>query len=219
MPPETARSSSSDASGAPTVGDGKVVSIHYTLQDAAGRVLDSSPDGSPADYLHGAGNIVPGLESELAGKGIGARCQVRVEPAQGYGERDPQMVHRFPKDAFPADFEFEPGMQFGAELEDGEVRPVWVREVGVDDVTVDFNHPLAGETLHFDVTIAGVRDATAAELEHGHPHGDHECGHDHAHDHAHGDAHAHECGHDHGPAAAEPATDEPGSCGPGCCRH
>ena len=166
-------------------GEGKVVSIHYTLKDDDGRVLDSSAGGEPIDYLHGAGNIVPGLESELAGKGIGTRCQVRVAPGEGYGEHDPEMIHRFPKSAFPDGIEFEPGMQFGAETEDGEVRPVWVREVGDEEVTVDFNHPLAGETLHFDVTIAAVREATTEEIDHGHPHGP--GGHEHDDDqHEHG---------------------------------
>lgn len=168
---------------AETVTTGKVVSLHYTLTDDDGRVLDSSSGGDPLHYLHGADNIVPGLEQQLSGKAVGDSLKAVVPPELGYGERigAPRPV---PREAFPEDIELEEGMQIVAQGPDGDVIPLWI--VGVDDqeVLVDRNHPLAGVTLHFDVKVMAVRDATAAELAHGHPHG-HD-GHD-DHGHGHGD--------------------------------
>jgi FKBP-type peptidyl-prolyl cis-trans isomerase SlyD len=151
--------------------DDKVVTIHYTLRDDDGDIIDSSSGSEPLDYLHGHGGIVPGLEAALAGKSAGAKLQVSVPPAEGYGEAGEADTKSVPRDAFPDDVELEVGMQFFAQSPSGEPVPVWV--VGVDDKTVviDFNHPLAGQTLHFEVEVVGVRDATAEELEHGHPHG------------------------------------------------
>jgi FKBP-type peptidyl-prolyl cis-trans isomerase SlyD len=149
----------------------KVVLIHYTLTDDAGEVLDSSAGREPLAYLHGKGNIIPGLENALAGKKVGEKLNVKVEPAQGYGERDEQLVQAVPRQAFESVGEVNPGMQFQAQTPQGETRIVTVTQVADDLVTVDANHPLAGTHLTFDVEVTEVRDATPEELEHGHVHG------------------------------------------------
>jgi FKBP-type peptidyl-prolyl cis-trans isomerase SlyD len=154
----------------------KVVSIHYTLTNKEGTVLDSSSGSEPLAYLHGFGNIIPGLENALEGKGKGEKLSVTVEPEQGYGARDEQLVQAVPRSAFKGVDDLAPGMQFQAQGPQG-ARLVVVTQVAQDVVTVDANHPLAGQTLHFDVEVSEVRDATAEELEHGHVHGPH--GHHH----------------------------------------
>ena len=154
---------------APKIGDGKVVAIHYTLKDEEGELIDESGDEGPLYYLHGAENIVPGLEAGLAGRSVGERVQVEVHPDAGYGSHDPQGVQIVERDVFPDDIDIEVGMHFGAEGPDGEVIPAWVTAIEGDKLTIDLNHPLAGKVLFFDVQIEGVRDATAQELEHGQP--------------------------------------------------
>lgn len=166
-----------------TIEDGRVVALHYTLTTPEGQTLDQSELGDPLYYLHGASNIVPGLENALSGHKVGDRLNVRVAPADGYGERvgpGPQPVER---DNFPPGMEIVPGMQFMAQNEDGEALPLWVMDVNEQYVFIDHNHPLAGVTLIFDVTVVDVRPATEAELEHGHPHGpDGMMAHGHDHD-------------------------------------
>jgi FKBP-type peptidyl-prolyl cis-trans isomerase SlyD len=152
------------------IAEQKVVSIHYTLTDGGGSVLDSSSGSEPLSYLHGSGNIIPGLEGALAGRQAGEKLSVTVEPQQGYGARDERLVQAVPRSAFKGVTELAPGMQFQAQGPQG-ARLVVVTQVQHDVVTVDANHPLAGQTLHFEVEIAEVRDATAEELEHGHVHG------------------------------------------------
>jgi FKBP-type peptidyl-prolyl cis-trans isomerase SlyD len=149
----------------------KVVLIHYTLTDDGGKVLDSSSGGDPLAYLHGQGNIIPGLEKALEGKQAGDKLNVRVEPAEGYGVRDDSLVQQVPRRAFGSVSKVEPGMQFHAQSAQGQMRVVTVTNVQGDMVTVDGNHPLAGEVLVFDVEVTEVRDATGEELEHGHVHG------------------------------------------------
>jgi FKBP-type peptidyl-prolyl cis-trans isomerase SlyD len=149
----------------------KVVLIHYTLTNDGGKVLDSSSGGDPLAYLHGQGNIIPGLEKALEGKQAGDKLNVRVEPAEGYGVRDDSLVQQVPRRAFGSVSKIEPGMQFHAQSAQGQMRVVTVTHVKGDMVTVDANHPLAGEVLVFDVEVAEVRDATGEELEHGHVHG------------------------------------------------
>lgn len=151
--------------------DGMVVSFHYTLTDDAGQVLDSSRDGDPVDYLHGASNIVPGLERELENHVAGDKLQVKVAPEDGYGRREGPGPQAFPRDAFPTGMLLSEGMQFEAESDDGDIIPLWITKVEKDTVYVDANHPLADKTLHFDVEITAVRTATPEEVEHGHPHG------------------------------------------------
>jgi FKBP-type peptidyl-prolyl cis-trans isomerase SlyD len=153
------------------VADEKVVLFHYVLTDDDGETIDSSRDDEPLAYLHGKGQIVSGLEKAMAGKKAGDTFQIDIAPADGYGEVEgpgPQAVER---SAFPADTELEEGMMFNAEMPDGNLITLWVTEIQGDEVFVDQNHPLAGETLHFDVEIVEVRDATAEELAHGHAHG------------------------------------------------
>lgn len=160
-----------------TVAPGKVVSLHYTLRDPDGDVIDSSDGGEPLAYLHGAGNIVPGLERQLAGKKIGDKLAAVVPPEEGYGVPEGPGPQAVPRASFPDDVELEEGLQFFARGPGGETIPLWVVEVDGDTVLVDGNHPLAGVTLHFDVEVVGLRDATADEQAHGHPHG--EGGHHH----------------------------------------
>jgi len=147
-----------------------VVTIDYTLTSDEGEVIDSSEGGEPLAYLHGFGNIVPGLESALDGRDQGESVNVKVAPGEGYGERDPELVHRATRAQFQGIDELEVGMRFQARS-GNEMTVVTVVAVEGDDITLDANHPLAGVTLNFAVRIVGVRPATPVELEHGHPHG------------------------------------------------
>jgi FKBP-type peptidyl-prolyl cis-trans isomerase SlyD len=149
--------------------DKAAVSIHYTLTTPGGEQLDSSIGEEPLLYLHGMGNIIPGLDAALVGKSVGDKFNVSIEPAQAYGEIDPEMVQVVSKRMFE-DMDLEVGMQFHADVSHGS-GIITVTEIDGDDVTVDGNHPLAGETLIFDVEVIDVRPATADELEHGHVHG------------------------------------------------
>lgn len=143
-----------------------VVTFHYTLTDDAGAVLDSSRDSSPLAYLHGAGNIVPGLEHALEGRGEGDRFQVDVPPEQGYGLRDPGLVQTVPRAVFHGVDQLAPGMHFQAQGPQGRMNVV-VTAVEGDRITVDGNHPLADRTLHFDIEVTGVRAARRDEIEAG----------------------------------------------------
>jgi FKBP-type peptidyl-prolyl cis-trans isomerase SlyD len=148
----------------------KVVLIHYTLTNDEGKVLDSSSGGEPLAYIHGHGNLIPGLERELEGKAAGDKLTVKIAPADGYGERDAKLLQRVPRRSFGGTAP-KAGMQFQAQTSSGETRIATVTGIQGDMVSVDMNHPLAGETLNFDVEITDIRDATAEELEHGHVHG------------------------------------------------
>jgi FKBP-type peptidyl-prolyl cis-trans isomerase SlyD len=156
---------------------GNVVGIDYSLHLGDGQVVDRSEPGEPLTYIQGEGQIVPGLESALEGLGVGDAKQVVVAPGEGYGEHDPRGVQEVPRSAFPAGFDPQVGMELTAEGPNGEPVPFSIREVKPEAVVIDLNHPLAGRTLHFDVTVREVRPATAEEIEHGHAHGPH--GHDH----------------------------------------
>jgi len=148
-----------------------VVSIHYTLTDKAGETIDSSVEGGePLAYLHGHGNIVPGLENALTGKTIGDKFDVSVQPADGYGEHYAELVQQVPREAFEGVDHLEPGMQFQADTGMGP-RLFTITEVNGDTVTVDGNHPLAGEVLNFAIEVTAVRAASEEELSHGHVHG------------------------------------------------
>jgi FKBP-type peptidyl-prolyl cis-trans isomerase SlyD len=149
----------------------KVVSIDYTLTNTQGKVLDSSQGRAPLAYLHGYSNIIPGLERELQGKAVGDSLKVSVRPEDGYGNPDPQMVQTVPKSAFKGVDNIQAGMQFQAQGPGGQTRVVTVTKVDADNVTVDANHPLAGQTLNFDVTVKEIRDASDEEKSHGHVHG------------------------------------------------
>jgi len=152
------------------IGENLVVSIHYTLTDGEGKVLDSSEGAEPLAYLHGKGNIIPGLENSLVGKEAGDSLHVKVEPSQGYGEVNPEMVQVFEREIFQGVETIEVGMTFEAEAPDGSLQSLTVTKVEGDDITVDANHPLAGVELNFDIQIVDVREATPEELAHGHAH-------------------------------------------------
>ncbi len=152
------------------IGENRVVSIHYTLTDGEGKVLDSSEGAEPLAYLHGRGNIIPGLENALVGKSEGDVLHVKVEPSEGYGEVNPDMIQVFARDVFQGVDEIEVGMTFDAEGPDGSRYSLLVTKIEGDDITVDGNHPLAGVELNFDVKIVDVREATPEELAHGHAH-------------------------------------------------
>jgi FKBP-type peptidyl-prolyl cis-trans isomerase SlyD len=153
------------------VAQDKVVLIHYTLTNDTGAVIDSSSGGDPLAYIHGQGNIIPGLEKALEGRQTGDKVSVKVDPAEGYGVRDDALIQSVPRRSFGGVAKIEPGMQFHAQTSQGHTRVVTVTAIKGDMVTVDGNHPLAGENLNFNVEIAEVRDATAEEMEHGHVHG------------------------------------------------
>ncbi len=148
----------------------KVVTIDYTLKDNEGNLIDESNTGEFA-YLHGANNIIPGLEKELEGKQAGDSIQVSIKPEDAYGEVDMAKIQQAPRSMFPQDVEIKPGMQFHAQTPDGQDVMVTVTAVEDDHVVIDGNHPLAGVTLNFDVTVRDVRDASAEEIEHQHVHG------------------------------------------------
>lgn len=148
----------------------KVVTLSYILRDDYGEIIDQSDEGEPLVYLHGARNIVPGLEEQLEGVGEGESVNATVPPEKGYG---PRIGHaqEVPRHLFPEDAELGAGMQVIAHDDQGRQVPFFITDIGEDTVTVDPNHPLAGETLHFEVTVESLRDATAEEIAHGHPHG------------------------------------------------
>lgn len=158
------------------ISENAVVYIHYTLTNDAGETLDTSLGGEPLVYLHGFGGIIPGLENALAGKTAGDTLIVSVLPEQAYGPYDETKVETMPRSALQGIDEIETGMQLQAHSPDGLVIAT-VIDVDDEEVTLDGNHPLAGETLTFDVEVMEVREATAEELAHGHVHGAH--GHHH----------------------------------------
>lgn len=158
------------------------MSIHYTLTNDAGEVLDSSAGREPLDYLHGAGHIVPGLEAALAGHVPGDHFRASVPPEAGYGARQGDGPKAFPRANFPPG-EVQVGMRFFARGPGGDPFPVWIVGLEGEHVLIDINHPLAGATLNFEVNVVAVRMASTEELAHGHVHGPD--GHGHGHDHSH----------------------------------
>ncbi len=147
-----------------------IATIDYTLTDNDGTVIDQSTDGNFA-YLHNGHNIIPGLEAALLEKEAGDQLNVTVEPAQAYGEKDLAAIQQIPREMFPPEADIQPGMQFQGESPEGQTSVVTVTAIDGETVVVDGNHPLAGLTLNFDVTVVDVREASAEELEHGHVHG------------------------------------------------
>jgi len=152
-----------------------VVSLEYVLKDDSGEILDSS-DGEPLEYLHGHGQLVPGLERELEGKKAGDALDVKVPPKYAYGEHDPEHVIEVERGELPEDLVPEVGMELTTEGPDGEPLTMWITEINDEVVILDGNHPLAGQTLFFNVEVRDVRAATEEELSHGHVHGE---GHEH----------------------------------------
>ena len=154
------------------VTDGQVVSMEYTLR-VDGKVVDSSAGGDPLEYLHGAANIIPGLEREIDGMSVGESKTVVVSAADGYGEMDEEAFMDVPRSEFPNDVPLKPGLEMELSMQDGQRMYARVESVGENDVRLNMNHPLAGKELHFDVKVVAVRDATDEEMEHGHAHGAH----------------------------------------------
>ena len=160
-----------------TIAANKAVSIEYTLTNDDGDVIDSSAGGAPLVYLQGAGNIIPGLEKALIGKAVGDELDVSVEPEDAYGEYSAELVSTLSASMFEGVDQLEVGMQFHASAPDGQMQIVTIRDLDGDDVTVDGNHPLAGQRLNFKVKVVAIRDASEEEIAHGHVHG--EGGHQH----------------------------------------
>ena len=152
------------------IADKKVASFHYTLSNEQGEQIESSRERQPMSYLHGARNIIPGLETALAGKAAGDQFQVTIAPAEAYGESRPDAIQRIPAKHFRDSKHLKSGQKVSIQTRQGELQAVVVK-VGRFNVDVDTNHPLAGQTLTFDVEVTGVRDATAEEISHGHVHG------------------------------------------------
>lgn len=153
-----------------------VVSMHYTLTDEGGQVLDSSAGQEPLVFLSGARNIIEGLDNAIQGKAAGDEMKVEVTPEEGYGPVHQELIQQVPRENFQGVDTIEVGMQFMAQTPNGQ-QPVTVIGVEEDGILLDGNHPLAGKALSFDVEIVEVREATAEEVEHGHVHG--EGGHEH----------------------------------------
>ena len=152
------------------IADKHVVEFNYTLTDNDGNVIDTSEGRGPLPYIHGMKNIVPGLEKELTGKNVGDKLKVKVTPAEGYGERNDQMVQAVPRDQFGDVDKVDIVMNFQVQDQNGQGLIVTVVELRDDEVVLDGNHPLAGVDLNFDVEIMSIREATEQELSHGHIH-------------------------------------------------
>lgn len=148
----------------------RVVSIHYTLTDDDGKTLDSSSGGDPLSYLHGNNGLIPGLEKALEGREQGDSFKTTVAPDEGYGMPNPELVQDVPLEALSGIDGLEVGMTLQSKAPDGRVQLLVVEAIGDSTATLNANHALAGESLHFDVSVEAVREATAEELEHGHPH-------------------------------------------------
>ena len=189
-----------------------VVSLAYQVKTEEGVVVDQSTAEAPLDYLHGHDNLIVGLEKALEGKVAGDKFSITVAPEEAYGEHMDEMIQRVPADVFQGVEQIEVGMRFLADTDQGPI-PVEVTEVDGDEVVVDGNHMLAGQTLGFEVEVIAVRAATEEEATHGHVHQEGGCGHDHGHDHDHeggccgGEDHSHE--HEH--------KEEHVCCGKGNC--
>lgn len=147
-----------------------VVSFHFTLKNSKGEVIESSEGHEPLVYLHGTRAIVPGLEEALEGRAVGEKFSVSLAPEKAYGQRDEKLIQVIPKSQFPEPDQLVAGMQFQVQTPDG-VMLFTIKAVTATEVTVDGNPELAGQTLNFDIVVAGVRQASQEELEHGHAHG------------------------------------------------
>ena len=153
-----------------TIKKDAVVEMHYTLKNDAGEVIDSSKGKEPMSFIQGHGNIIPGLEKALEGMKVGETCDVSVTPEDAYGVHHEEGIQEIPKDALQSIENLEVGMELQSQDDQGNPFIVRVEKINEETVTVNANHPLAGETLHFNVSIENVREATKDELEHGHVH-------------------------------------------------
>ena len=152
------------------VADDLVVTMDYTLT-VDGEIVDSSDEDGPIEFLQGYGNIIPGLEAHLGGLAVGESLRVSVAAKDAYGEFDPEQIVDIPLDEFPEEICVEPGVELEMKDQDGDTLFARIVSVGKSRAKLDFNHPLAGKQLNFDVTIVALRAPTPEELEHGHVHG------------------------------------------------
>jgi FKBP-type peptidyl-prolyl cis-trans isomerase SlyD len=152
------------------IANNTAVTIHYTLTNDAGEVLDSTAGGEPMVYLHGRGNIISGLEKTLQNKNVGDKFDVRIEPEDAYGEFSDDMIQVVSREMFDGIDDLEVGMQFHAAVNSGS-GIVTIMKIDGDDITIDGNHPMAGLALSFAIEVVGVRLATKDENSHGHIHG------------------------------------------------
>jgi FKBP-type peptidyl-prolyl cis-trans isomerase SlyD len=154
-----------------SVKDGVVVSMEYTLH-VDGELMDTSDGQGPLQFLAGHGNIIPGLESEMRGMKVGDSKDIVVQPANGYGEFDDEAFMNVTRNQFPKDMELAEGVELTVRDDEGNARYARIDNIADDVVTLNFNHPLAGDELHFHVKVVGLREPNAEELEHGHVHED-----------------------------------------------
>lgn len=155
----------------------KVATLTYTLKNDDGDILDKADENSPFLYMHGTGGIIKGLETALEDKAVGDDFHVIIAPEDAYGIRDDKLTEAVPRTMFEgiSDENLVAGAQFQASTEQG-IQVITIASVEGDMVNIDANHPLAGETLHFDVTVKDIREATEEEIAHGHPHAPGGCG-------------------------------------------
>lgn len=153
------------------VENGLVVAMNYTLH-IDGELVDETGEGDPLEFIQGEGHIIPGLEKALYGMAVGEKKTVEVEAKDGYGELDEDAFNDVPRSDFPSDIPLEEGVDLEVEDEDGEIVNACIAAINEDTITLDYNHPLAGFDLSFNVEIVGLRKATPSELEHGHVHGE-----------------------------------------------
>ena len=154
------------------ISDKKIVTLDYTLTDNSNQIIDQSKDGTFA-YLHGAQNIIPGLEKALVDKKVGDQIKVSINPEEGYGLRDESMIQEVSVEMFESSEQVQVGQQFHAQGPDGHDIVITVTKVQDDTVTIDGNHPLAGVQLNFDVKVIDIREASEEEIDHGHVHDGH----------------------------------------------
>jgi FKBP-type peptidyl-prolyl cis-trans isomerase SlyD len=157
-------------SHAMAVANKKVVSFHYTISNQQGEELESSREKQPMSYLHGYRNIIKGLEEAMTGREEGEQFQVTIDPADAYGERIESNIQRIPAKHFKEARRLEPGQLVSIKTKQGPVQATVIK-IGRFNIDVDANHPMAGQTLIFDVEVTGIRDASQEEISHGHVHG------------------------------------------------
>ncbi|HIM58004.1 MAG TPA: peptidylprolyl isomerase [Gammaproteobacteria bacterium] len=155
-----------------TVKKDAVVEMHYTLKNDAGDVIDSSEGKEPMPFMHGRGHIISGLEKAVEGMKVGESCDVSLAPADAYGAYDKEAIQEIPMEALKGIDKLEVGMDLQSQDQQGNPVTVNVVKINKESITIDANHPLAGETLHFNLRIESVREATKEELDHGHVHSD-----------------------------------------------
>lgn len=153
------------------IGTNKVVTLNYKLSDDQGNVIQTTNKNEPFVYLSGNKQILPKLEEAIDSMIIGGKKNIELSSSEAYGDYDEKAIQQVKKEAFPEGANLEPGMEYMAQSPEGHPVPFVIKEIEDENVTIDFNHPLAGKNLSFDVELVDVRDATKEELEHGHAHG------------------------------------------------